>query len=54
MKTPSEEFWWENSGKEVSEIEFADHVNQVLKNIGNDESYEHWLKTQITSSHDLE
>ena len=46
--------WWENSGKGVLEKEFADHVDQVLKNIGNDESYEFWLKTQITSSPDLE
>ncbi len=46
--------WWESSGKGVLEKEFADHVDQVLKNIGNDESYEFWLKTQITSSPDLE
>jgi len=46
--------WWENSGKGVLEKEFADHVDQVLKNIGNDESYDFWLKTQITSSPDLE
>ncbi len=46
--------WWANAGKDVFEKEFADHVDQVLRNIGNDESYEFWLKTQMTSSPDSE
>ncbi len=46
--------WWETSGKGVLEKEFADHVDQVLKNIGNDESYEFWLKTRIIFSPDSE
>ena len=42
--------WWENAGKDVFEKEFADHVDQVLRNMGDDESYEFWLNSQIISA----
>ncbi len=41
--------WSENAGKDVFEKEFADHVDQVLTNMSNDESYGFWHKSQITS-----
>ena len=41
--------WWENAGKDVFEKEFADHVDQVLRNMSDDESYEFWLNSQIIS-----
>ena len=42
--------WWENAGKDLFEKEFADHVDQVLQNMSDDESYEFWLNSQIISA----
>ncbi len=41
--------WWENAGKYLFEKEFSDHVDQVLRNTSDDESYEFWLNSQIKS-----
>ena len=41
--------WWENSGRYIFETEFADHVDQVLTTIGDEDSYQFWLKTRIES-----
>ncbi len=41
--------WWENAGKDVFEKEFADHMDVVLSNMSNDESYGFWLMSQVTS-----
>ena len=46
--------WWENAGKGVFEKEFADHVDLVLTNMSNDESYGFWLKSQITTQSNQE
>ncbi len=41
--------WWENSGRYIFETEFADHVDQILTTIGDEDSYQFWLKTRIES-----
>jgi len=41
--------WWESSGRYLFEKEFADHVDQVLATIGDEDSYQFWRETRIES-----
>ncbi len=42
--------WWRESGKEFVELEVARYIDEALRAVGDDDTYNYWLRTRPTAS----